>query len=53
MSNVAFREESDTHAYETNASVFKGGMTKQEVAQYYNKWASTGEYDLVRYVVIL
>ncbi|WAQ95579.1 MET27-like protein [Mya arenaria] len=35
----------DVLAYKANYEAFKGGLTKHEVAQYYNKWAETGEYD--------
>ena len=34
-------------AYKANLEVFKGGKTKHEITQYYNKWAEQGEYDVV------
>jgi len=33
-------------AYKANFEVFKGGKTKHEIAQYYDKWAEQEDYDL-------
>ena len=41
-------EHDDVKAYKANHEVFKGGLSKYEVAQYYSKWAEDGLYDEVR-----
>ena len=37
----------DIEAYRANHEVFKGGLTKEEIAEYYNNWAESGKYDAV------
>lgn len=37
--------EDDVEAYKANYGVFKGGLSREEIAEYYNKWAETGQYD--------
>ena len=37
----------DVEAYKTNYEAFKGGLSKEEIAKYYDKWAGSGEYDAV------
>ena len=39
--------EDDVEAYKANYGVFKGGLSREEIAEYYNKWAETGQYDTV------
>lgn len=36
----------DVQAYETNARVFKGGLSRSEIKEYYTKWAHKYEEDL-------
>lgn len=45
-------EHDDVIAYKTNFEVFKGGLSKNDIAKYYDKWAETGEYDTVRNVCL-
>ena len=34
-------------AYKANYEVFKGGLSRREVVNYYDKWAESGGYDMV------
>ncbi|XP_045215009.2 methyltransferase-like protein 27 [Mercenaria mercenaria] len=38
-------EQDEVLAYKANYEVFKGGLSRNEIAKYYDKWAETGEYD--------
>lgn len=38
-------KQDDFVAYKANHEVFKGGLSRNEIAKYYDKWAETGEYD--------
>lgn len=38
----------EVEAYRTNFGAFKSGLTREEIAEYYNKWADSGMYDVVR-----
>ena len=37
----------DVEAYRANHEVFKGGLSKEQIAEYYNNWAESGQYDAV------
>lgn len=36
----------EVEAYRTNFGAFKSGLTREEIAEYYNKWADSGMYDV-------
>ena len=38
----------DEEAYRVNYGAFKGGLSREEIAEYYNGWAESGLYDSVR-----
>ena len=40
-------DHDDVTAYKANYEVFKGGLSRHEVAKYYDQWAETGGYDMV------
>jgi hypothetical protein len=41
-------DHDEVSAYKANFEVFKGGLSRHDIAKYYDKWAETGEYDMVR-----
>ncbi|KAL3887887.1 hypothetical protein ACJMK2_000276 [Sinanodonta woodiana] len=42
--NNASRE--DAEAYHANFQAFKGGLTPQQIADYYSQWGASGKYDI-------
>ena len=43
----------DASAYSANYRAHKEGMTQEDVAEYYSKWADSGKYEEVINVIIL
>jgi hypothetical protein len=41
-------DKDEVSAYKANFEVFKGGLSRHDIVKYYDKWAETGEYDMVR-----
>ena len=50
--------QEDATAYGANYGAHREGMTKEEVAEYYSKWAASGKYEevinlLIFHIVII
>ncbi|KAK3583601.1 hypothetical protein CHS0354_039423 [Potamilus streckersoni] len=52
MADIAYQNyvsnasREDAEAYHSNFQAFKGGLTPQQIADYYSQWGASGKYDI-------